>query len=406
MKVGFLGNTNNYPFIIASQMKALGCEVVMYVDAPASEILNRPEQYTHDVSYPYPNWIIEKQSLRKSHHTHLPQFFEKSVISELNTCDAVILNDYGHRFKNFINPQIPSISLFSGSDLEIMAVTENVVSLKLNNARLKWVPRFLKKMYARLSVNQLRSAIAKASLISYFPAGLVPFGDRLLHEIFGGRQFNRFSHLHVVTEGYQYYPPAHNNVLRIFSFTRYMWKTPFPPGLNSWENKGNDIMIHGIALFLKQYAKPVDIHLIEKGIHVAETKQLIDELGFAHMVTWHKEMPFKELQDHIIKADVIIEQLGTHFISGGFYAMLMGRPVIGNANPQVLDKLTGQPTPVCQAVTADEVCAWLQKLSTDKNLAERIGQSARQYVLNHFDIRRESEYFKNYLEKITKAKHA
>ncbi len=405
MKVGFLGNTNNYPFIIASQLKNLGCEVVMYVDAPASEMLNRPEHYTHNISYPYPRWIIEKLSLRKSHHIHFPQIFERTVLKELNSCDAVILNNYGHRFKNFINPSIPSISMISGSDLEIMAVIENVVNLKLNNEKLKLVPVFLKKLYANFSVNQLRKGIAKASLISYFPEGLVPFGDLILKEIFGNKPFKRFNHLHVVTDGFQYHPPADNKIFRIFSFTRFMWKEPFPPGLNTWENKGNDIMIRSIALFLSKHAMTLDIHLIEKGIHVNQTKQLINELGFSAMVTWHKEMPFKELQGHIINADVVFEQLGTHFISGGFYAMLMGRPVIGNANPMILDRVTGEQTPVCHARTPEEVCNWLQKLISDKSLAESIGKKSRKYVLDNFDIKSESEYFKNYLENIVKTKY-
>ena len=75
MKIGFLGNTNNYPFIIANQMKEMGCEVVMFIDAPPTEMLNRPEHYTHEISYPYPAWIREKLSLRKSVHIHFPQIF-------------------------------------------------------------------------------------------------------------------------------------------------------------------------------------------------------------------------------------------------------------------------------------------------------------------------------------------
>ncbi len=406
MKIGFLGNTNNYPFIIASQMREMGCEVVLFVDAPASELLNRPEQYSHDISYPYPDWIKEKPSLRKSLNIHFPQIFERDVIKEINTCDAVILNDYGHRFKNFISPSIPSINMFSGSDLEIMGDIENVIQLKLNNDRLKYFPGFLKKVYARFSVKQLRKAISQASMISYFPKGLVPFGDRILDEIFKGKPFNRFAHIHVITEGYQYHTPAENEIFRIFSFTRFMWKKPFPPGLNDWENKGNDIMIKGIALFLLTYNKPLNIHLIEKGIHVEETKELIKTLGFSNMVTWHKEMPFKELQDHIIEADVIFEQLGTHFISGGFYAMLQGRPVIGNARPEIFDLITGEKTPVCHATTAEQVCKWLQQLTSNKDLIGDIGKKSRQYVLDHFDIMNETKYFKNFLEELAAKKNA
>ncbi len=400
MKIGFLGNTNNYPFIIASQMRAMGSEVVLFVDAPANEWLNRPEQYTNEIAYPYPSWIKEKLSLRKSLNTHFPNIFEKDVIKELNTCDAVILNDYGHRFKNYIKPSIPSISMFSGSDLEMMTDYDKAMNVRLTSPKLKMIPIFLRKMYARFSVNQLRSAVAKASLISYFPEGLVPEGDALLKEIFGDKPFKRFSHLHVVTEGYKYHLPIGNPVFRIFSFTRFMWKTPFPPGRSIFENKGNDIMIKGIALFLKNYDKPLDIHLIEKGLHINESKALIDELGLSHLVTWHKEMPFKELQSYIIQADVVFEQLGTHFISGGFYAMLLGRPLIGNARPEIFDSIAGEPTPVCHATTPEEVCQWLQKLTRDRELMAAIGKKSRQYVLDHFDIMLETNILKISLKKL------
>lgn len=398
MKIGFLGNTNNYPFIIAAQMREMGCDVVLFVDAPATEILNRPEQYSDIVRYPYPGWIKEKLSLRKSLNIHFPQIFEKDVIRELNNCDAVILNGYGHRFKNFIKASIPSISMFSGGDLEIMCDYENVTQMYLSNKKLKYLPAGIKKAFARFSVNQLRSAIAKASMVSYFPEGLIPYGDKFLKEIFGNKTFKRFSHMHVITEGYHYCVPANNEVFRIFSFTRFMWKTPFPPGRSMLENKGNDIMIKGIALFLKKYNKPLDIHFIEKGLHVDESKQLIEELGFESMVTWHKEMPFKELVKHVEQADVIFEQLGTHFISGGFYPMLQGRPVIGNARPEIFDLITREKTPVCHATTPEQVCYWLQQLTGNKDLIGEIGKKSRQYVLDHFDIIDETRYFKNFLD--------
>lgn len=405
MKVGFLGNTNNYPFIIASQMKALGCEVVLFVDAPPEDLLNRPEQYQPAVTYPYPGWIKEKLSLRKSLHIHFPRFFEREVIGILNTCDAVIVNDFGHRFTNYLRPGIPVISMFSGGDLEIMADYDNVLQMKLQHAKLQWLPAFIKKAYARFSVRQLRNGIAKAGAVSYFPRGLVEKGDAILEEIFKGRPYKRFNHFHVITEGYKYSPPAPNSAFTIFSFTRFMWKTPFPPGRSEAENKGNDIMVKGIALFLKTFSNPVKINFIEKGLHVAETKQLIAELGFADKVTWLKEMPFKNLEQHIISADVVFEQLGSHFISGGLYAMLHGRPVIGNARPEIFDMITGEETPVCHATTPEKVCEWLLKLACEPLWKEQQGKKSREYVLKHFDIINETKYFKALLEKLVAPHH-
>lgn len=397
MKIGFLGNTNNYPFIIASQMREMGCEVVLYIDAPANETLHRPEHYSENITYPYPDWIKEELSLRSSLFIHLPNVFLKNIIRELNSCDAVILNDYGHRFKNFIKPSVLSISMFSGADLEVMADYDNVKSMKMTNPKLRFVPAFIKKAFAKFSVDQLRQGISKASLISYFPRGLVPDGERFLNEIFPDNAYARFDHFHVLTEGFDYVPPPDNEVFRIFSLTRFMWKTPFPPGRAIFENKGNDIMIRGIALFLRHSGKKLDIHFIEKGLHLQESKDLIEELGFSKMVTWHKEMPFKDLKDHMGKADVIFEQLGTHYISGGLYGMLLGRPLIGNARPEIFDVLFKEQTPICHALTAEDVCKWLEKLTSDKEFLHSAGIRSRAYVLKHFDIKDETRFFINFI---------
>ena len=398
MKIGFLGNTNNYPFIIAKQMREMGCEIVFYVDAPPQDILHRPECLSEEISYPYPDWIIEKTSLRNSLHIHYPWIFERKLIKELNTCDAVILNDFGHRFKNYLRPGIPSISVFSGVDLDVMADYESVRRMKKENKSLRFLPGFLKDIYANFSVSQLRKGISQASLVSYFPEGTVVHGDNILKEIFHHKPFPRYHHSHVIVEGLSYQEPPQNEVIRIFSATRFMWKKPFPSGTTDFENKGNDIMIRGIALFLKSMPVPLDIHLVEKGLHVKESKELIEELGFSHMVTWHKQMPFKELQYHIKHADIVFDQLGSHYVSGGLYSMLQGRPVIGNARPDVFDKLLGEPTLLCHAQTMEEVKEWLIKLVNDPALREDIGKKSREYVLRHFNMRDESAYFKNFLE--------
>ncbi len=398
MKIGFLGNTNNYPFIIASQMREMGCEVVLYIDAPANDTLHRPEHHASNIKYPYPEWIKENFSLRNAAFTHFPNIFLRKLLRELNTCDAVILNDYGHRFKNFIKPSVLSISMFSGGDLEIMADYDNVRKMKMVNPKLSGVPDFIKKAYAVFSVNQLRKGISKASLISYFPKGMIPNGEKFLSEIFRGKSFSRFNHFHIITEGFNYVAPPENKIFRIFSFTRFMWKTPFPPGRTIYENKGNDIMLRGIALFLKTYDKRLDIHFVEKGLHLQESKNLIDELGFADMVTWHKEMPFKDLKYHISKADIVFEQMGKHFVSGGLYAMLMGRPLIANARPEIFEPLLNEPTPICHALTEEDICNWLHKLTSDTELLYSIGKRSREYVLKHFDIMNETLYFKNFIQ--------
>lgn len=57
MKIGFVGNANNYPFMLARALKRMGHDVRFIVTA--SSRLDRPESRYADISYPYPDWIHE-----------------------------------------------------------------------------------------------------------------------------------------------------------------------------------------------------------------------------------------------------------------------------------------------------------------------------------------------------------
>ena len=62
MKIGFFGNANNVPFMIARALRRLGNEVLFIVDrSPVQswEILNRPENAYNDIKIPYPDWIVD-----------------------------------------------------------------------------------------------------------------------------------------------------------------------------------------------------------------------------------------------------------------------------------------------------------------------------------------------------------
>lgn len=52
MKIGFIGNANNYPFMIARAMRKMGHEVLFIVDRDKSEPLNRPENRYDDIGPP------------------------------------------------------------------------------------------------------------------------------------------------------------------------------------------------------------------------------------------------------------------------------------------------------------------------------------------------------------------
>ncbi|MEP6711600.1 MAG: hypothetical protein ABJA37_04245 [Ferruginibacter sp.] len=399
MKIGFIGNVNNYPFIIAQKLKAAGHEILFIVDEPASERLHRPENHVLNISFPYPDWIKEDLFPVNLFRAFFPSIFARSVIKKLNSCDGVILNGLWHGIKLKLKKNIPSIAIFSGADLDVYASQSQFGRFFLNHSKIKYLPSFVLKWLATRFVNNHRAGISAACCFSYFPLGTIKEGDELIKEIFKGKEVVRFNHCHVNTENIPYVVPPENMPLKIINVARFVWKQPLPPGYNQAEAKGNDIMIHGLGIFLKNNKVKLDIHFIEKGIHVNETKALIKEYGFDDMVTWHPEVPFSKFMSFLASGDIIFEQLGEHVFTGGLYPMLIGRPVIANGRPEIFDQFTGESSPLCQANTAKEVNTWLEKLTADSEARKNIGLSSRQYVIKHFDINDEALFFAEQLKR-------
>jgi glycosyltransferase involved in cell wall biosynthesis len=404
MKVGFLGNVNNYPYILSRYFREMGHEVIFFVTAPPEDKLHRPEHFVKHESYPYPNWIREV-SLPKplSLSYAFPQIFLSGIIQELNTCDAVVLNDFGHGIKPFLKPSIPSISVFSGSDLDVLANPEMIPALSTGGGG--FIGQKIRSLLVRQTMNRHREGIRQATMISYFPKGLIAAGDRLIAELFQGKNIPRFPHCHIPIEGIEYSPYPNNEIPVLFNLTRFLWKEPLPSGYGSWENKRNDLMVKGLARYYRETGKPFQLNLVEKGIHVPETKALIEASGISELVTWHKEMSHKDIFEFYQKSDLVFEQLGNHILTGGLYPMLVGRPVIGNGRPEIFRPIHGEDSPVCQASSEEEVFQWLYKLLPDRELRAEIGRKSREFVIRHFNIEDEAAAFAQALEQAISRPH-
>jgi glycosyltransferase involved in cell wall biosynthesis len=384
MKIGFLGNTNNYPLILALALKRLGHQVAFIVDADPQERLNRPEFSYYDISYPYPEWIQEVGPLKSIFHFVFLPPKRQRLLRILNRCDAVVLNGFGHAIKPFLKSSIPSISLLTGADLEILANHNMLAHLsRLNKYSLSFLAP-IKTQLVKKSISLQREGIRQAFSINYWPKGIVPFGDELIQQIRGGES-RRTAFMMTDISHIPFLPPPQNPVIRIFNVARFTWHEPLPAGIKPWENKGNDIMIRGIGRFYRETGEELDIHFVEKGASIPQTKALVQEEGFGHLVTWHSEMTQDEVFEQYRFADVVFEQLGKHLVClGGLDAMAMGRPVIANGRPEFYEPLIGEKSPICQARSAEDVCEQLKRLFFHQKEREQVGKASREYVSRYF----------------------
>lgn len=400
MKIGFFGNTNNYPFIVARAMRRLGHEVIFIIDRGKEtkwDQLNRPENRYSDITYPYPDWIYDMSpvdfwyDLSSSTAKKLEE-----VIQLLRTCDAVFLNQHGPSLLPYI--QKPAIVHLTGSDLEVLANFDYAMDQSKSfqpDKKIDWwkirsryhylrEKQKIKKKFFSLVKDQ-RMGISLASAVIYFAKGLIPHGDKMLAEL-GVTDERRLYFGMTDLEKILPKSSPQNSTIRLFNVARINWKPNSSLIYSSLlDNKGTDILIHGLNLFYQNTQTSLDIRLVKKGNDIEATQELIEKLGLSQQVTWLEEMSQQEVFQEYEKADIVVDNLGPGLWGmGALDAMATGRPVIANVRPDLIDPYIGEPSPICQATTPQEVCQQLQKLVFNAQERERIGLASRQYAEKYF----------------------
>lgn len=385
MKIGFYGNANNYPFMLARALRKMGHDVLFIVDSNVP--LNRPENRYEDIRLPYPEWIYDASPLDLWSYPAPSK--RADVVRLLQGCDAVILNEYGLSLSPDINK--PTIALLTGTDLEMLAnykyldqiigVTNRFKILLLNILSYEYRRC---RGYFRSLISAQRTGIRTAVAVNYFPKGILSTGDALLDEI-GVKDSQRIFFMMTDTKRIQFHPMPNNKRVRIFNVARLTWKRPQSGSFCELDYKGTEIMFKGIGLFWRRFSIPLDIRLVKKGLHVTDTMQMIKAEGIANQVFWLEEMSQHEVLEEFKHADIVFDQLGKGmFGMGTLDAMATGRPVIVNGRPEILESITGVRLPLCQAVTPEEVCAQLERLVFNASEREKVGLHSRQCVENHF----------------------
>ena len=381
MRIGFIGNANNCPFMLARAMRKLGHEVTFIVSSP--DALDRPEYRYSDIELPYPAWIHDLSPIRLREIMVFGSSARRRIVGILRGCDAVIANGFGPSLLSDLN--LPSIALLTGSDLYAHA---NLGAYKAGAIQYNRFPALFRRITNWIYVTRLarpqRKGIRAAAGVVYFPRGILPSSDRLLDEL-GIEDERRIFNAMTDLDEYDYLPPPLNNPLRIFCGARLSWSSLTPEGGKEIvDYKGAEIMVRGLALFVHSSGIPLEIRLVKKGLHVQETMILAEELGLRKYVTWLDEMSQKQVTQEYAQADIVFDQLGRGMIGMvSVDAMACGRPVIANARPEILEPILGVPSPVCQAGTPQEVSEQLRYLHSNPGDRERIGRASRQYVEQH-----------------------
>jgi len=153
---------------------------------------------------------------------------------------------------------------------------------------------------------------------------------------------------------------------------RHVWGPHSNPGV-----KGNDILMAGWSLFLKQIGSlPVKLVLLDYGRDVPRSKQLVRQLGIESSVEWLPMMLRKDLMPGLLLADAVAGEFVHSWECGGviYEALVAQKPLIMHrakfadaAEPSVL-------FPVFQASAPEEVASQLLVLAKEPEIGRAAGK--------------------------------
>jgi len=372
--------------MLARAFRRMGHDVRLIVSR--RDPLHRPESRYDDVSFPYSGWV--REIIFPSEVAYASRCWQReAAISELRGCDLVVLNDLGICLAGDIGR--PCLAMLTGSDLSFYcnphSETRVVASMTTRNP--------IKRIYGRWQWRRLlgrqRAAVRTSFLVYHFARGLIPDNDNLLDQI-GVSDSQRVFFLMADVDEIVPNDVKVGERMRVFCATRLTWKPPALPGDSPLDFKGSDVMIRGLGLFWRRHGIPLDIQLVRKGRHVAETVELVNQEGLGDQVSWNDEMTQAEVWRQYALSDVVFEQFGSGLVTmAGLEAMAAGCPVIGNGRPEIIESLVGEKSPICQAVDPCGVCAQLESLVFDRRKREEVGRVSREWVLRHFAPERAAE---------------
>lgn len=377
LSIAIFGNTNNYPFLLAQGLRAIGHKVTLIINR--RERLHRPESRYPQYAHTLPDWIYDHSYLTDDDIAYLTPKVDDTLQRLCKGQDLVILNDYGPSLATFI--RCPHVSLLTGSDLTFLA------SFDMHAARTSsWSTDFKRSVSGRRNVMAFSNLVARqrdgicaSNLVCFAHKGLLPDGDRILDDI-GVPDKRRLMLYFSNTLDLELTAPPKNQVLTLLSAARVTFDRMNSPHLSDCDFKGTDVLIKGYSMFIESGGIAL-LKLPNKGVDVEKARTLITQLRLSDSIEWYEELPLFALYDQMRAADIVVDQLGQSFpamVTGDAYAL--GRPVMANFRNEILSDRFGIDLPGLNVTKAEEVASTLFKIQSMPHFLEPLGIASRKFA--------------------------
>jgi hypothetical protein len=393
IKIGFIGSMNSMPMNYALKFKEDGFDVKYIVESPRDNILMRPEIHFKSIEYPYPKWIKEIPFKNTLFRLFFNKYYTKKLYNEMKDCDVIFFNHYGHNISSYFDKKIIKIAMFSGADL-YEKCNYNRIEKEIKDSD-NFVIKYLKKKLLTIDIDRYRKGIRSCQILSYFPVGMDPLGDKFIQEIMGNKPFNYIQKfdMNFKETGLDYVGAIKNKRMVLFAGVRFLIKTN---KCNFFEYKGNDLIIKAVA---KYYIinKNIEFHLVNKGSKedIETAKKMCKDLGIEDITIWHDVMPLYDFLELYKKSDVIFDQVGRHLMGGlGIYGLYLGKPVIANARLDVFENIWGRDIPILNATSVDEILNHLIDCKSYE-YREKIGKKSHKFAKKNIDSEKTYKQYKS-----------
>ncbi|WP_375775719.1 glycosyltransferase [Bradyrhizobium sp. ma5] len=169
-------------------------------------------------------------------------------------------------------------------------------------------------------------------------------------------------------------PPTSGPVI-FFSPSRHHWRR----GNSSWL-KGNDVIIRAAAAVARE-TRNFKLVFVEWGQEVADSKDLIEELGLSELVEWIPTMSKRELWQRYCVSHAVVDQFVVPALGGvGFETMALGVRLISAIDKQQTALFFGQEPPLLAAGNVAECAARMREVIQDPLDSQGRGQAASQWM--------------------------
>lgn len=332
MKALVIGSMNCMPTEYAILLKKYCEEVVHYYDAGALDTLSNPKIRWGDKSKNKTHGISVRKIIFRHYLSYLlPRLFHHKMISELNSADLIILSGPSISLARLVSvPGKKVIALSYGSDISLFCNPGWPTMTVPKTCGLKGMVtphlRLLRSKFVKMQVAGLKSC----THYSYFINGLDPETDDLLDKIF-------FDAIHPVRL------PRYSIGLGILDMNNHtnpflhhgdLYKILFPVRFSEHEllgNKGWRMLFDSLQKYKIVSKRKFICICFKKGNYYA-AQTYAKEIGVDDVIEWQEVVAFDALVQYYRNADVVVEQLGSHWVAQGLFAMALGKPVIGRVS--------------------------------------------------------------------------